>query len=71
MLEWPKVGHLRRLGGGEERPDPLKGKQVQTRGLRRLLDLQAIAAILAAGVLRHGSCRPASSPSSEAPAPPE
>lgn len=57
-LEWPEVRLLRRLGGGEEREDRPPGKQVLTRGLRRLFDLLATEAILADEVRRHGSLPP-------------
>jgi hypothetical protein len=57
-LEWPEVRLLRRLGGGEERADRPPGKQVLTRGLRRLFDLLATEAILADEVRRHGSLPP-------------
>lgn len=46
-LEGAEVRLLRRLGGGEERPQRPPGKIVLTRGLRRLLDEQAMEAILA------------------------
>jgi len=57
-LEWPEVVPLRRLGGGEDRPDRPPGKQVLTRGLRRLFDLLATEAILADEVRRHGALPP-------------
>jgi hypothetical protein len=57
-LEWPEVRLLRRLGGGEERDDRPLGKQVLTRGLRRLFDLLATEAILADEVRRYGSLPP-------------
>jgi hypothetical protein len=57
-LEWPEVRLLRRLGGGEEREDRPPGKQVLTRGLRRLLDLLATEAILADEVRRYGRLPP-------------
>jgi hypothetical protein len=57
-LEWPEVRLLRRLGGGEERDDRPPGKQVLTRGLRRLFDLLATEAILADEVRRHGGLPP-------------
>jgi len=46
-LEWGEVRLLRRLGGGEDRPNRPPGKIVLTRGLRRLLDHLALEAILA------------------------
>ncbi len=49
-LEWEEVRLLRRLGGGEERADRPPGKIVLTRGLRRLLDVFATEAILAAHI---------------------
>jgi hypothetical protein len=57
-LEWPEVRLLRRLGGGEERANRPPGKQVLTRGLRRLFDLLATEAILAEEVRRHGRLPP-------------
>jgi hypothetical protein len=57
-LEWPEVRLLRRLGGGEERANRPPGKQVLTRGLRRLLDLLATEAILADEERRHGGLPP-------------
>jgi hypothetical protein len=53
-LEWPEVRLLQRLGGGEERPNRPPGKQVLTRGLRRLFDLLATEAILADEERQHG-----------------
>jgi len=57
-LEWREVRLLRRLGGGEDRPNRPPGKIVLTRGLRRLLDLLALEAILAAEEREHGSLPP-------------
>jgi hypothetical protein len=57
-LEWPEGRLLQRLGGGEERADRPPGKQVLTRGLRRLFDLLATEAILADEVRRHGRLPP-------------
>lgn len=53
-LEWGEVRLLRRLGGGEERPNRPPGKIVLMRGLRRLLDHLATAAILDDEERRHG-----------------
>lgn len=53
-LAWGEVRLLRRLGGGEDRPNRPPGKIVLTRGLRRLLDHLATAAILADEEHRHG-----------------
>ena len=53
-LEWGEVHLLRRLGGGEARPNRPPGKIVLTRGLRRLLDYLAMTAILADEERRHG-----------------
>ncbi len=53
-LEWGEVRLLRRLGGGEERPNRPPGKIVLTRGLRRLLDYLAMTALLADEEARHG-----------------
>jgi hypothetical protein len=53
-LEWSEVRLLRRLGGGEERPNRPPGKIVLTRGLRRLLDYLAMTALLADEEARHG-----------------
>jgi hypothetical protein len=57
-LDWPEVRLLQRLGGGEERPNRPPGKQVLTRGLRRLFDLLATEAILAEEARRHGGLPP-------------
>jgi hypothetical protein len=57
-LEWAEVRLLRRLGGGEERPNRPPGKIVLTRGLRRLLDYLAMEAILAAEDREHGGLPP-------------
>ena len=57
-LEWAEVRLLRRLGGGEDRPNRPPGKIVLTRGLRRLLDLLAMEAILAAEERHHGGLPP-------------
>jgi hypothetical protein len=57
-LEWAEVRLLRRLGGGEDRPDRPPGKLVLTRGLRRLLDHLVTETILADEVRRHGSLPP-------------
>lgn len=57
-LEWPEVRLLQRLGGGEERPNRPPGKQVLTRGLRRLFDLLATEAILADEERQHGGLPP-------------
>jgi Transposase DDE domain len=53
-LEWGEVRLLRRLGGGEDRPNRPPGKIVLTRGLRRLLDYLAMTALLADEEQRHG-----------------
>jgi hypothetical protein len=57
-LEREEVRLLRRLGGGEERADRPPGKIVLTRGLRRLLDVFATEAILAAHIKEHGALPP-------------
>jgi hypothetical protein len=57
-LEWAEVRLLRRLGGGEDRPDRPPGKLVLTRGLRRLLDHLVTETILADEVRLHGSLPP-------------
>jgi hypothetical protein len=57
-LEWPEVRLLRRLGGGEDRPNRPPGKLVLMRGLRRLLDHLATEAILADEIRQHGSLPP-------------
>lgn len=57
-LDWPEVRLLRRLGGGEDRPNRPPGKIVLTRGLRRLLDHLATEAILADEIRRHGGLPP-------------
>ena len=53
-MEWGEVRLLRRLGGGEDRPNRPPGKIVLMRGLRRLLDHLATTAILADEEQRHG-----------------
>ena len=53
-LEWGEVRLLRRLGGGEERANRPPGTLVRRRGLRRLLDGLALAAILEAEERAHG-----------------
>jgi hypothetical protein len=57
-LEWGEVRLLRRLGGGEDRPNRPPGKIVLTRGLRRLLDHLATEAILADEERRRGGLPP-------------
>lgn len=57
-LEWGEVRLLRRLGGGEDRPNRPPGKIMLTRGLRRLLDHLAMEAILAAEEREHGGLPP-------------
>ena len=57
-LEWEEVRLLQRLGGGEERADRPPGKIVLTRGLRRLLDVFATEAILAAHIAEYGALPP-------------
>ncbi|MDQ6832134.1 MAG: transposase [Chloroflexota bacterium] len=57
-LEWEEVRLLRRLGGGEERANRSPGKIVLTRGLRRLLDVFATEAILAAHIKEYGALPP-------------
>lgn len=53
-LDWAALRLLRRLGGGEDRPNRPPGKLVLTRGLRRLVDFLALAALLADEQQRHG-----------------
>lgn len=57
-LEWEEVRLLRRLGGGEERANRPPGKVILTRGLRRLMDVFATEAILAAHIKEHGALPP-------------
>jgi len=57
-LEWEEVRLLRRLGGGEERENRPPGKIVLTRGLRRLMDVFATEAILAAHSKEYGALPP-------------
>ena len=57
-LEWREVRRLRRLGGGEDRPNRPPGKIVLTRGLRRLMDLLALEAVLAAEERAYGGLPP-------------
>lgn len=53
-LDWAEVRLLRRLGGGEDRANRPPGKIVLTRGLRRLADFLAMAALLQDEHQRHG-----------------
>lgn len=57
-LEWGEVRLLRRLGGGEDRPNRPPGTIVLTRGLRRLVDYLALEALLADEIRRHGGLPP-------------
>jgi len=57
-LEQPEVRLLARLGGWEERPNRPPGKQVITRGLRRLIDQAATEAILLNHIEEHGDLPP-------------
>lgn len=57
-LEGPVVRVLQRLGGGEIRATRPPGKQVLTRGLRRLFDLLATEAMLADEARRPGGLPP-------------
>jgi hypothetical protein len=57
-LEWPEVWLLVRSAGGEERPKRPSGKQVLTRGLRRLLDVFVVETMLAAEIREHGALPP-------------
>lgn len=57
-LEQPEVRLLARLGGWEERRNRPPGKLVLTRGLRRLLDMMATAAILQDHQAQHGDLPP-------------
>lgn len=56
-LEWEEVRLLRRLGG-EERENRPPGRIVLTRGLRRLMDVFATEAILAAHIKEYGALLP-------------
>ena len=57
-LDWPEVRLLARLGGWEDRANRPPGKIVLMRGLRRLLDLLATEAVLAAETHQHGALPP-------------
>src|SRR5919199_1859120 len=57
-LEWPEVQLLGRLGGWVARPDRPPGKTLLSRGLQRLLDHLATAAILRDEIARHGALPP-------------
>lgn len=57
-LAWGEGQLLRRLGGGEDRPNRPPGKLVLARGLRRLLDHLATAAILQDEARRRGGLPP-------------
>ena len=57
-LEQPEVRLLAVLGGWEERKNRPPGKQVLTRGLRRLIDQAATEAVLLKHVEEHGDLPP-------------
>jgi hypothetical protein len=57
-LEWAEARLLRRLGGGEDRPNRPVGKIVLMRGRRRLLDHLVTETILADEVRQHGQLPP-------------
>jgi hypothetical protein len=57
-LEWPEVQLLGRLGGWTPRKDRPPGKTLLSRGLQRLLDHLATAAILRDETARHGALPP-------------
>ena len=57
-LELPEVRLLARLGGWEERPNRPPGKQVISRGLRRLIDQAATEVILLKHIEEHGDLPP-------------
>jgi hypothetical protein len=57
-LEWPEVQLLGRLGGWVARKDRQPGKTLLTRGLQRLLDHLATAAILRDEIRRQGALPP-------------
>jgi hypothetical protein len=57
-LEWPEVQLLGRLGGWTPRKDRPPGKTLLSRGLQRLLDHLATAAILRDEIARHGALPP-------------
>lgn len=57
-LDWPEVQLLGRLGGWAPRKDRPPGKTLLTRGLRRLLDHLATAAVLRDEIARHGALPP-------------
>jgi hypothetical protein len=57
-LEQPEVHLLAYLGGWEERKNRPPGKQVLTRGLRRLIDQAATEAVLLKHVEEHGDLPP-------------
>jgi len=57
-LEWPEVQLLGRLGGWVPRKDRPPGKTALSRGLQRLLDHLATAAILRDEIARHGALPP-------------
>ena len=57
-LDQPEVQLLADLGGWEARPDRPPGKQVLTRGLRRLIDQAATEAILVNYIEEHGDLPP-------------
>lgn len=57
-LDQPEVQLLADLGGWEARPERPPGKQVLTRGLRRLIDQAATEAILVKYIEEHGDLPP-------------
>jgi hypothetical protein len=57
-LEWPEIQLLGRLGGWTPRKDRPPGKTLLSRGLQRLLDHLATAAILRDEIARHGALPP-------------
>ena len=57
-LTWPEIRLLARLAGWEERANRPPGKIVLMRGLRRVLDLLATEAVLAAERQQHGPLPP-------------
>ena len=56
--EWVEIQLLARLGGWENRQNRAPGKIVISRGLRRLLDMMAVEAVLNDHIATHGRLPP-------------
>jgi hypothetical protein len=56
--EWVEIQLLARLGGWEKRSNRVPGKIIISRGLRRLLDMMAVEAVLNDHIATHGRLPP-------------